>query len=97
MPSLEQMEQKYKNNGLKILMINIRESRENVEPYIRHNNFSFSVLLDSEGIASQKYSVLGIPAAFLSAKEGKSAFRSMGYHNWDSKKTHEAVDSLIGE
>lgn len=97
MPSLEQLEQKYKNNGLKILMINTRESRENVEPYIRHNNFSFSVLLDSEGAASQKYSVFGIPAAFLIDKEGKAAFRSMGYRNWDSKRTHEAVDSLIGE
>ena len=97
MPSIEQLEQKYKNNGLKILMINMRESRENVEPYIRHKNFSFSVLLDSEGTVSQKYSVFGIPAAFLIDKEGKAAFRSMGYHNWDSKKTHKTVDTLIGE
>jgi cytochrome c biogenesis protein CcmG/thiol:disulfide interchange protein DsbE len=97
MPSIEQLEQRYQDNGLKILMVNTRESREDVEPYIRHNNFSFSVLLDSEGTVSQKYSVFGIPAAFLIDKQGKAAFRSMGYHNWNTKKIHEVVDSLIGE
>ncbi len=97
MPSIELLEQRYQDNGLKILMINTRESKDDVEPYIRHNNFTFSVLLDSEGTVSKKYSVFGIPAAFFIDKQGKAAFRSVGYHNWNTKNIHETVDSLIGE
>ena len=97
MPSIERLEQNYQNNGLKILMVNMRESKEHVDSYIRRNAYSFSVLLDSKGSVSQKYSVVGIPTALLIDKHGKLVYRSMGYRNWNTTKIHEAIDSLIAE
>jgi len=75
----------------------MQEPKEIVDSYMRRNDYSFSVLLDSKGSASQKYSVLGIPTAMLIDKHGKLVFRSMGYRNWNSKKIHEAINSLISE
>ncbi len=78
-------------------MINMGEAEGQVESFIRRNNYSFSVLLDSEGEVAQKFSVFGIPAAFIIDKEGRAVFRSLGYRNWNTKKTHEALDSIIEE
>ena len=97
MPSIERLEQNYQNNGLKILMVNMQESKERVDSYIRRNDYTFSVPLDSTGSVSQKYSVVGIPTALLIDKHGKLVYRSMGYRNWNTKKIHEAIDSLISE
>lgn len=97
MPFLEKLQQKYQNDGLKILMVNTRESKQYVESYIRSNNFSFSVLLDSEGTVSEKFSVYGLPTAFLIDKHGKIVFHSTGYRNWNTKEMHEAFDSVIEE
>ena len=94
---MEQLQQKYQKKGLKILMVNTRESKQSVESYIRSNNFSFSVLLDSEGTVSEKYSVFGLPTTFLIDKQGKIVFHTTGYRNWDTKRMHEAFDSVIDE
>lgn len=97
MPSLEQLEQTYQDKALKILMVNTRESKEQVETFIRRNDFSFSVLFDSDGKISEKFSVFGLPAAFIIDKQGKAVFRSIGYRNWNTEKMHATFNSIIGE
>ena len=97
MPFLEQLEKKYHDNGLKILMINTRESKEQVASFIMRNKLSFSVLLDQAGVVSEKFSVFGLPTAFLIDKQGKAVLRSTGYRNWNTKVMHQAFDSIIGE
>jgi len=97
MPFLEQLEKKYHDNGLKILMINTRESKEQARSFILRNKYSFSVLIDREGVVSEKFSVFGLPTAFLIDKQGKAVLRSTGYRNWNTKKMHQVFDSIIGE
>ncbi len=97
MPSIEGLQQKYQLKSLKILMINIGEDEGLVEAFIRRNSYSFSVLLDSEGGVARRFSVFGIPAAFIIDKEGRAVFRSQGYRNWNTKKIHAALDSVIEE
>ncbi len=97
MPSIERLRQKYQGKSLKILMINTGEDAGQIGTFIRRNNYSFSVLVDNEGAVSQKFSVFGIPAAFIIDKQGRAVFRSLGYRNWNTKKMHEALDSIIEE
>ncbi len=97
MPSLERLYQKYQDKGLTILMINTRESKENVGSFIRHNHYSFKVLRDADGEVSRTFSVFGLPAGFIIDKKGRAVFRSVGYRNWNTKKMHEAFDTLIEE
>ncbi len=78
-------------------MINSGEAEELVEAFIRRNNYSFSVLLDSQRGVAQRYSVFGIPTALIIDKEGRAVFRSLGYRNWNTKKIHAALDSVIAE
>lgn len=97
MPSLESLEQEYKNKKLKILLLNARETEDRVASFIKNNSYSFTVLLDSEGKVSEKYAVLAHPTAFLIDKQGKAVFRTIGYHEWNTKKMHELFDEIIRE
>lgn len=97
MPSLERLEQRYQDKKFKILLINAGETKAIVNSFIRRKNYSFTVLLDSEGKVSEKYSVLAHPAAFLIDKQGKAVFRSIGYKDWDTKKKHAMFDAVIEE
>jgi peroxiredoxin len=97
MPSIGKLAQKYSDGTVKILMINTREAKKQVASYTRRNDLLFSVLLDSDGEVSRKFSVLGIPAAFIIDKQGRGVFRSIGYRNWNTRDTHQALDSIISE
>ncbi len=97
MPSLEQLEHDYHGGKLKILQIDVRETKEIVTSFIRGNNYSFTVLLDSNGVVSKIYSVFGHPAAFLIDKQGNVVFRSMGYRDWNTKKMRGIFNTVIEE
>jgi thiol-disulfide isomerase/thioredoxin len=97
MPSLEKLEQEYNGGKLKILQIDVRETAEDVASFIRDNNYSFTVLLDGNGAVSKIYSVYAHPAAFLIDKQGNVVLRSVGYRDWNTKKTRKFFDTVIEE
>lgn len=97
MPSLEELNQQYRDNGLKILLVNLKEEEEAVASFISKNNYSSTVLLDTAGNVAELYSVYGIPAAYLIDKKGKVAFRSAGFLDWGSEKMNSLVSTLIKE
>lgn len=97
MPSLEELNQQYKDNGLKILLVSHKEGKEVVDSFISKNNYSSTALLDTAGNVAELYSVYGIPVAYLINKKGKVAFRSAGFHDWRSEKMNSLVSTLIKE
>lgn len=97
MPSIEDLAQKYKGHGLKILLINLKEDKELVSSFVRDNNYSSTVLIDHEGKVSEQYSVFGIPVSYLIDKQGKVAFRSPGFVDWSSSGRISQVSNLIKE
>lgn len=97
MPSLETINEKYNDNELKVLLINLQEKEDLVSNFMRQNNYTSTVLLDSEGKVAEKYSVFGIPVAYLIDKQGKVAFQSPGYLDWSSTRMRSLVSSLIDE
>ena len=97
MPSLETLNQQYNENELKVLLINLQEPEDVVSTFMDENNYSSTVLLDANGEVAAKYSVYGIPVAYLIDRQGKVAFRSPGYLDWSSPKMSSLVTSLIGE
>ncbi len=53
-----------------LLTINIKESQHTVSDFMKRNNYTFPVLLDSDGKVSQKYQIQAIPVTFLIDKNG---------------------------
>lgn len=72
MPDLEKLYQKYKNDkDFVILTINVGESKDKVESYVKDNNYNFEVLLDKDSDISLKYKARYLPTSVVINKEGK--------------------------
>ncbi|WP_010272903.1 TlpA family protein disulfide reductase [Paenibacillus senegalensis] len=47
------------------------DRRENVEPFIQANGWTFPVLLDEEGHMAEQYRIMGYPTSFILDREGR--------------------------
>jgi len=70
MPLLQQIYDEYKDKGLVILAINIREDLSTVRQFMQSNNLSFPVLLDANGSVALKYNAARIPTTYFIDKDG---------------------------
>lgn len=55
------MWQDYRDRGVQVLVIDVKESREDTEVYVERSKFTFPVLLDSDGSVAARYA----PASVL--------------------------------
>lgn len=78
MPDLEKLYKERKDEGLELLMINVKESKEVVKKYIEKGGFSFRVLLDKNGDVLREYQVFGLPSTFFIDEKGIVQYSYMG-------------------
>jgi cytochrome c biogenesis protein CcmG/thiol:disulfide interchange protein DsbE len=58
------------NPNVKIIGINLAESKDKIGEFIQTNHLSFPVLLDGYGNVSQEYQVLHLPVTFFITPDG---------------------------
>lgn len=72
MPDLNKLYEKYKDDkDIVVLTINVGESKDQVEQFIKQNNFEFPVLLDSNSNVALDYKAMYLPTSVLIGKDGK--------------------------
>ena len=69
MPYLEQAWQAHKQDGLVLLAVNLRESSSEVSQFVQYYGYTFSVLLDSGGVADS-YGIQYIPTTYFIDSSG---------------------------
>lgn len=70
MPEFEKAHQAFKGSKIKILAINLGESKKKVDKFIQAYHLSFPVLLDKLGNVSAKYQVTGLPVTYFIDPDG---------------------------
>jgi len=93
---MEKLHQEFKDNGLVVLGIN-NEEKATVEKFVKENNITFPILMDSQGEVSKAYKVEAIPRVFLIDKEGKIVKDILGYSPENEKILREAIEKLLSE
>jgi len=58
------------NHKVKIIGINLAESKEKVDEYVKAHDLSFPILLDDFGNVSQEYEVLHLPVTYFITADG---------------------------
>ena len=97
MPSLDTLNLDYRDKGLQVLLINLKEEPSQVASFIEGRGYSFKVLLDRDGAVAQKYHVLGIPVSYLIDGDGRVVSRFSGFVDWGSRNIRSTVDGLVKE
>ncbi|MFZ5354476.1 MAG: TlpA family protein disulfide reductase [Bacillota bacterium] len=70
MPDMEKVYQETKDSDLVMLAVNVGESKELAESFMKNNGYSFTVLLDSKGSTANDYGVTGLPTSIFINSDG---------------------------
>jgi peroxiredoxin len=108
-PNLEKLYKEYKDKGVTVFIIDVKEGKELIEKSFSRFNFSFPVLLDTEGKVSASYAPEGVQPSLqrdevplasnlIIDKEGKISYYSLlNTTSFDAKLTSlkQKLDELI--
>lgn len=78
MGDFEDLFQRYRDQGLTILAINIKQDKNTARAFIQDLNLSYQLLFDINGEIAKKYAVSSLPVAFIINKAGALDTRVLG-------------------
>lgn len=70
-PQLNEWQEKKSARGLRILAVNVEESREDVLAFVKKQPVHYPVALDEKGQVASQYKLAGIPVALYLEKGGE--------------------------
>jgi len=96
MPSMNNMQKKLEKAGVpfKILAIDMGESKQEVERFVKIVKPEFTILMDETGENTQKWNVFAAPSNFIIDPKGKIKYTLFGGVEWDSNEIIETITSL---
>lgn len=79
MPVFQNLVEKYPEE-VTVLAVSImeRETEEEIENFIKNNEYTFKVLLDRENKVSDAYNIRGLPSSYLIDRDGRIEFQKLG-------------------
>ena len=77
LPILQSTVDRYKSQGVIFLAVSTDKEKEKVIPFIRENNYTFTVLYDDG--AKRAYDVAGIPTLFIIDAQGIIRYKHIGF------------------
>jgi peroxiredoxin len=78
MRDIEPVYAEYRQRGLRVLAINVRQDRDTAARFTERLGISYAVLLDRDGSVARNYGVIGLPTTFFVDRQGKIATRILG-------------------
>lgn len=93
MPSLNSLEGKYKDKGLKVVAV-AEDSKKRVSKYVDGKDFVFTVLIDPYGTAMGKYKILALPETFI-ISDGRIIGRITGGADFMSEEAQAYFMKLL--
>lgn len=97
MPSLENLNRSFDDQGLAILAVNQRENAALVTRFMKTNGLNFTTPLDTTGRVAGYYRVYGIPVSYLIDANGQLIGMRSGPLDWATPAVIGVFRKLIGE
>jgi peroxiredoxin len=93
--SIEKLQRDLKDRRFTVVAVNIKDTKEEVGPWIQSRGLSPVVLLDPSGAVADIYRVRSTPTAYLIGRDHKLVGRVQGTRGWDERPTRELIDYLL--
>ena len=82
MPSMQQLRQKLAGRPFEVLAINLAESEQKVEEFLRRFPLDFTIMLDRNSEARREWKVKVLPTSFVIAPDGRIRYSVVGDLDW---------------
>lgn len=89
MRALEPIDRAYRDRGLRLLAINVRQDRKTAAAFVAPLGITYEVLLDEDGEVARAYGVSGLPTTFFLDRQGRLVTRLLG------ESTPEVFEQLV--
>lgn len=78
-PWLNEMNAKYKKEGLQIIAINLDVKSEDVGIFLKAVPTTFTVVMDPKAITAKLYAIKGMPSSVIIGRDGKIVMHHSGF------------------
>ncbi|MBF0264192.1 MAG: TlpA family protein disulfide reductase [Gammaproteobacteria bacterium] len=100
-PSLNKLQShylsNYPGNTFELISINFQENANDIEAFLKKVSVEFPVLMDINGLVSDKWHIFALPSSFILDKNGKVRYSINRGIDWNSDEVKSIIDSLIFE
>jgi peroxiredoxin len=93
--SIEKLQRDLRDRRFTVLAVNIKDTKEEVGPWIQSRGLSPVVLLDTSGVVADIYRVRSTPTAYLIGRDHKLVGCVQGTRGWHESPTRELIDYLL--
>lgn len=97
MPSMEQLNRSFGDQGFTVIAINQKEDPALVARFMKTHGLNFTTALDTTGRVAGYYRVYGIPVSYLIDTEGNAIGMKSGPMDWAAPAVLEVFRKLVGE
>jgi peroxiredoxin len=97
MPSMVQLYNAFRNEGLEILAVSEDREMEALEDFVKRYQVSFPVLLDTEKAVYKLYRATGVPETHLIDRRGVLQASVIGPFDWTAPDVVRRVKALLDQ
>lgn len=96
-PALDRLYQRYKQQGLQVVAINLDENLTDAKAFLQRNPVSFPILVDREKTSPQAFKVAAMPTGFLLDQSGTVQWVHKGFKSGDEARLASQIEQLLQE
>jgi len=92
-PWLNQMHEKYADDGLVIVGVNLDTSDTDAQAFLAEYPVQFQIINDPDGDLAREYDVIAMPSSYVIDRDGKQVARHLGF----KVKRQQEYEALLSE
>lgn len=94
-PWMNAMQQKYGQQGLVIIAVNVDQHTQDAVKFLKERPAHFRVVYDPQGKLAERYNLIGMPSSFVIGRSGRIRYRDMGFRDSSPKKYEAEIVNLL--
>jgi hypothetical protein len=94
LPYLEQIERDYRDRGVDVLIVDVRNNEELTRKVMEEENMTVRVLLDDQRLSYEVFDIVGTPTTLIVDSEGRAVFRHVGFADHMGEMLFTEVQAL---
>lgn len=96
MPALEQLWQKYRQQGLVVLAVAADAGDvSRLADYLQARGYTFPVVVDGDAKVRRRYEVQALPTSYIIGRDGRFLGRVLGARDWYSQEAEALLQALL--
>jgi thiol-disulfide isomerase/thioredoxin len=94
-PWLNQMQAKYKGQGLQIIGINVDKNTNDAMAFLQKTPAHFTIAFDPQGLSPAAYQIKGMPSSVLIDRDGQLLWKHAGFRLDDQAQLEQALRKAL--